>query len=640
MFVVSTESDKMVCGTDNTGSESQDTNSTSVLEESINIAFQDIHYSVRNGFFTRGHKQILAGVCGEVAAGELTVLVGQSGAGKSTLMDILAGYTAPTSGQLLVNGRLRDDKWFRRRSCYIMQNDQLQDMLTVEESLNVACDLKLGAHVSREQKCRRVVEIVSALGLCSARVTQTRSLSGGERKRLAIGLELVSDPPVMFLDEPTSGLDSSMSKQIIYLLQLLARQGRTVVITLHQPSAVLLQMIDRLYGMVGGRCAYMGSVPMLLPFLEGMNLKSPPFHNPVDFFIEMMLENTNLFVRSAQNGKNTQWIANIPHVSPQINNEDDLIGKSNLNLYEEIISITALPPPKEDETSKTLLKLKTTYSTSSWTQFCTLTRRSLLILWRHPTYTRMILAVHCVVAVFIGSLFYDIGGDAMYVRDNYNFLYFSLMFLMFTAFSSVSISFPQELPVIRREHFNRWYTSGAYYSATVAASIPTQTLCTLAYACITYYMTGQPQQWLRFLGFSWTLMHVSYVALCLGLLNGSLFDVKSAVVFGPFFIMPFTIFSGFFLRYVDAPGFFKWLFHVSFLKHGLVGLVLSIFGMDRGKLPCSDIYCHYSYPKQFIEDQGCSKESYHVAVTMLFCTFVVVILSTYVILKFRLSRKW
>lgn len=115
---------------------------------------------------------------------------------------------------------------------------------------------------------------------------------------------------------------------------------------------------------------------------------------------------------------------------------------------------------------------------------------------------------------------------------------------------------------------------------------------------------------------------------------------QSAVVFGPFFIMPFTIFSGFFLRYVDAPGFFKWLFHVSFLKHGLVGLVLSIFGMDRGKLPCSDIYCHYSYPKQFIEDQGCSKESYHVAVTMLFCTFVVVILSTYVILKFRLSRKW
>lgn len=64
--------------------------------------------------------------------------------------------SAPTSGQLLVNGRLRDDKWFRRRSCYIMQNDQLQDMLTVEESLNVACDLKLGAHVSREQKCRRV----------------------------------------------------------------------------------------------------------------------------------------------------------------------------------------------------------------------------------------------------------------------------------------------------------------------------------------------------------------------------------------------------------------------------------------------------------------------------------------------------
>lgn len=81
----------------------------------------------------------------------------------------------------------------------------------------------------------------------------------------------------------SSGLDCSISKQLIYLLHLLSRQGRTVVISMHQPSTMLLHMVDRLYAVVAGRCAYMGSVPSLLPYLREMNLICPPYHNPVDF---------------------------------------------------------------------------------------------------------------------------------------------------------------------------------------------------------------------------------------------------------------------------------------------------------------------------------------------------------------------
>uniref|UniRef100_A0A2A4K0D4 ABC transporter domain-containing protein n=1 Tax=Heliothis virescens TaxID=7102 RepID=A0A2A4K0D4_HELVI len=615
-------------------SESQETNSTSLVEDSLNISFEDISYTVRHGVLAGGRKTILNEVCGTFIAGELTVIMGQSGAGKSTLMDILAGYTKPSSGRIFVNGRVRNEKMFRRRSCYILQDDRVQDMLTIQESLHIAADLKLGNHISKQQKKRRVEEIITSLGLSAARHTRAGNLSGGQKKRLAIGLELISDPPVMFLDEPTSGLDSSISKQIVYLLHLLARQGRTVVVTMHQPSAALLHMVDRLYAVVGGRCAYVGSVPQLLPYLEQMDLMCPPFHNPVDFLIEICVENASKLVESSENGKNKSWITNVSHET-----DSKIIEKSNLNACEEVC-LTTLPAPKEDPTNKILLALKSTYSTSPWKQFTTLTRRSLLSLWRNPSFTLMTTGIHCAMALFLGFLFYNIGDDAAYVRTNFNYLYFSLMFLMFTAFSAVTISFPEEIPLIRREHFNRWYTAGAYYMSTIVSTLPTQTVCTLSYACITYWLTGQPNEIRRFAGFCCVLLLTSYVALIKGLLVGSLFNVKNGVVFGPFFIMPFTVFSGFFLRYCDAPFFVRWLFQASFLKHGLVGLVLSIYGMDRPNLVCSELYCHYTYPSQFLLDTfGVGENFSHLIVALLSIGSTVSILA-FLILKIRLKNKW
>ncbi|XP_045769049.1 ATP-binding cassette subfamily G member 4-like isoform X1 [Maniola jurtina] len=614
-------------------SDSQETNSTSLVEDSINITFEDVCYKVRHGFLAGGQKTILNAISGQFNAGELSVIVGQSGAGKSSLMDILAGYTKPTSGRVRVNGRVRNEKMFRRRSCYILQDDKVHDMLTIQESLTIAAELKLGNHVSSKQKLQRVDEIITSLGVGQARGTRAGSLSGGQKKRLAIGLELVSDPPVMFLDEPTSGLDCSISKQLIYLLHLLARQGRTVVISMHQPSAMLLHMVDRLFAVAAGRCAYMGSVPLLLPYLEQINLICPPYHNTVDFFLEVCAENEDRLVQCSRNGKSEEWTQNIP------NETDRKLIEYKRSKSEEVY-LTSLPAPKEDPTRKILLALKSTYPTSPWKQFIVLTWRALLSVWRSPSFTIMMTGIHCFMALFIGFLYYNVGEDAKYVRDNYNFLYFSLMFLMFTAFNAVTISFPEQIPVTRREHFNRWYNTGAYYASTLVSALPTQTVCTTLFACITYWMTGQPAEYIRFFIFCCTLMLVSFVALCIGLCNGSMFNVKNGVVFGPFFIMPFTIFSGFFLRYSDAPSFVRWLFQASFLKHGLVGLVISIFGLDRPRLTCSDLYCHYSRPSQFLKDNDMAGEKFSMAVVALLAIGFVFIACAYIVLKIRLKSKW
>ncbi|KAJ0954345.1 putative ABC-type maltose transporter [Helianthus annuus] len=238
-------------------------------------------------------KFILNDVSCEAHPGNLTAVAGPSGAGKTTLLDILAGNisSSKVSGHVLINNHPIDTKRFRRLAGYVTQDDALFPSLTVEETLMYSAFLRL--RCSRKEAVDRVKILVNELGLesvSSSRIGEgsNHGISGGERRRVSIGVELVHDPSVILIDEPTSGLDSNSAFGVVSLLKSMATsRGKTIVLTIHQPGFRILELIDRLVLLSNGFVLHNGSLKSLEHRLKVSGHCIPPRVNVLEFAIDV-----------------------------------------------------------------------------------------------------------------------------------------------------------------------------------------------------------------------------------------------------------------------------------------------------------------------------------------------------------------
>jgi ABC-type multidrug transport system ATPase subunit len=599
----------------------------------VDIEFKNLAYLVSKGRM-KGYKTVLKNVNGKFCSGKLTAIMGPSGAGKSTLMNSLAGYrTSHLRGTLLINGKARTLRNFRKLSAYIMQDDQLSPHLTVLEAMAVSANLKLGKEITDSSKRVVIEEIITTLRLAECCDTRAANLSGGQRKRLSIALELVNNPPIMFFDEPTSGLDSSSCSQCLSLLKSLARGGRTIICTIHQPSARLFEMFDHLFILAQGQCIYQGSVQGLVPFLSSVGFECPRYHNPADYVME---------VASGEHGESISKLVMAVTLNQQQQQqvaEEVLVNGTAESKTGDTVSATgatcAVSIPQSDENSNQG-KEKKGYPTSSFLQFYILLKRTFLSTMRDQTLTQMRLISHVVVGLVTGMVYFGIGNEGSKVINNSGFLFFSVMFHMFAAMMPTILTFPVERAVLVREHLNYWYSLRSFYFAKTTADVPFQIAFSIIFVVIVYFMTSQPPEAMRFMMLLTICILTSLVAQSIGLLIGAAMSVENGVFLGPVASVPNLLFAGFFVTFSTIPGYLQWVPYISYTRYSFEGAMLSIYGYGRRKLACSDIYCHFQDPAVFLKEMGMAKAEYWLDAVALVGFFLLLRCVTYFVLRLKL----
>ncbi|KAK6804793.1 hypothetical protein RDI58_002577 [Solanum bulbocastanum] len=266
------------------------------------LEFTNLSYSVtkkvkKDGVWINREVYLLNDISGQALRGEIMAIMGPSGAGKSTFLDAIAGRIARGSleGTVRIDGKPVTTSYMKMISSYVMQDDQLFPMLTVLETFMFAAEVRLPPSISRAEKKKRVHELLEQLGLTSATHTYIgdegrRGVSGGERRRVSIGIDIIHKPSLLFLDEPTSGLDSTSAYSVVEKVKDIAKSGSIVLMTIHQPSFRIQMLLDRITVLARGRLVYLGSPTGVAAFLAGFARPVPDGENSLEYLLDVIKE--------------------------------------------------------------------------------------------------------------------------------------------------------------------------------------------------------------------------------------------------------------------------------------------------------------------------------------------------------------
>ncbi|XP_028131579.2 protein scarlet isoform X1 [Diabrotica virgifera virgifera] len=540
----------------------------SPIEEGVTLVWENLSvYSSTTKNGQMQHKQIINGVTGAVKAGSLVAIMGSSGAGKSTLMTAL-GYRTEgsilTEGNILINGRQIGD-YMKYLSGFMHQEDMLLSYLTVREHMNIMANLKLDRRLSGNDKKQLIYDILRQLGLMKCidlkigGIDQAKSLSGGEKKRLAFATELLTDPPLLFCDEPTTGLDSYSAQKLVVIMNQMAITGKTILCTIHQPSSDIFAMFSQLILVADGRIAYMGSTNNALDFFERMGYVCPTSYNPADFYIKTL---------STTPGYEDNCRQTVKRICDQFAVSDEAKEVEIVVQYELHMGRVA---------TQRKFELRQNFKEIRWlSKLFWLTYRWILEIYRNPSLEAMKIAQRMLIGFIVGFCY--LGTDALTQNGVQSVTGIIFMFVSENTFNpmySVLHQFPSYLPLFLREYKSGLYHPATYYLSRILSLLPGFILEPLIFVITAYWLAG-----LRTSGYAF-LMTLSVIVLTMnvssacGVMFSNAFDsVPTALAYLVPFDYAHMITSGVFVKLSTLPLVFSWIKYLSWLMYSTEALYI------------------------------------------------------------------
>jgi len=556
-------------GTMNTGMPTMST-----MLEPVHLQWKDLSYSVKG----KNPKPILKSMNGDVRPGQMLAIMGSSGAGKTTLLNLLAGRLSSsknveTGGEVLVNGQERDFKTFGKYAAYVEQSDNMFEKLTVEEQIRFSADLRLPMKVGKERRQVKLDEIINELGLRNVKGSMiggesTRGVSGGEKRRVNIGTELVTSPSLIFLDEPTSGLDSFNALNVMQSLRGLAERGRTIITTIHQPRSNIFSLFDQLLLLSKGQVVYFGPANEAVAYFARLGHECPPEYNPADFMIDLISSDSRTTQKEQETAERIEMLA-----STYVEDAED---RGVFDDYEE----PDLLGTKEDG--------KFSKYNSSWTkELWYLLRRSFILMIRDKGQNITRVGIAVIMGLLLGLIWLGVGYDYWNdpTLDRLNALIGVLAFVSinesFNGAFGLLFVFPSERTIVLRERASRMYRVSSYFMARTLIEVPRTVIIVLIFTSINYFIVGFSLDAGAFFEYVLIIVLISWASesltICVSTFAKNA-QVASSIV--PVFIILAFLFSGFLIDLSLVPVWLSWLQYLSWIKYGLLLIMYSQFSGD------------------------------------------------------------
>jgi ABC-type multidrug transport system ATPase subunit len=513
--------------------------------EGKTLTWSKVNMSV-SGTKKKPGKDLLQDVWGECPKKEITAIMGPSGAGKTSLLNIIAGRSR-TGGALTVTADVRLNNSpvdptnldIRKQIAFVAQDDSLMATATPRESIRFSAKLRLSRATTEEELDTLTDTMIDSLGLSHCADTYVGSalmkgISGGERKRTSVGVELVTKPAIIFLDEPTSGLDSYSATQVIDLLHKVAEAGTSVLFTIHQPSSEIFNAFDHLILLNKGRVMYQGAVGSIPTFFENCKHPVPPNYNPAD------------------------WIMTIAQQIPEEQlNQDGFFQSDNRNLGASL--------------SGGFSKKSEIITHGAAVQSSMLFKREIQNIVRDKASLGARFGITIFLNLLFGIIFLDVGRldneDFSRTRSHFGALVMVMISAMFGAAQPALFAIPVERPVFLREYSTNHYGVLPYFMNRLAIEATMTFLQTLVAMLIVHWLIGFQANFflLAFVAYALSMASTA-VAVLLGC---AIDDTKMAQEFLPLLFVPQMLFAGFFVAIDLLPNWLQWVQYVCSLTYGV-----------------------------------------------------------------------